>query len=84
MEPNDLLAGRKPREHLSRVPLHGACRIGFETTALDREVHDLAERFERVIGVAGGGSAEPAAPFSDLRGGYAVEQGLKTVPRRAV
>ena len=74
METGDLVAGQKPREHLSRVTFHGPRRVGFEMTAGDGEVHDAAEEIERVIGIAGGGPAEPVEPASDLLGHDAVER----------
>ena len=74
MEPSDLFAGQKAREHPSRVPFHVPRRVGFEVTAGDREVHDLREKVERVIGIAGSSPAEPVEPCSDLRRGDAVER----------
>ena len=74
MEPGDLLPGQKARERLSPVPLHGPRRVGVEVAALDREVDDLREKIERVIGVAGGGPAEPVEPSPDLGRGNTVER----------
>ena len=74
MEPSDLFAGQKAREHPSRVPFHVPRRVGFEVTAGDREVDDLREKIECVIGVAGGGPAEAVEPSPDLLGGDAIER----------
>ena len=43
-------------------------------TSGDGEVDDLGEKIERVIGVAGGGPAEPVEPSPDVRRGDAVER----------
>ena len=43
-------------------------------TAGDREVDDLREKVERVIGIAGSGPAEPVEPSPDLGRGNAVER----------
>ena len=74
MEPADLFAGQETCERLSPVPLHGPRWVRFEVTASDREIYDLAEKIERVIGVAGGGPAEPVEPLCYLRQGDAVER----------
>ena len=74
MEPSDLFAGQKAREHPSRVPFHVPRRVGFEVTAGDREVDDLREKIECVIGVAGGGPAEAVEPSPDLGRGNTVER----------
>ena len=70
MEPSDLFAGQKAREHpVSGFAFHVPRRVGFEVTAGDREVDDLREKIECVIGVAGGGPAEAVEPSPDLRRG---------------
>ena len=74
MEPDDFLPGQKACERRSPVPLHGPRGVRFEVTAVDREVHDLAEKIERVIGVAGGSPAEAVEPLCDLHEGNAVER----------
>ena len=72
---------RKRSERLSPVPLHGQSGVRIDVTAGDREVHDLAEKIERVIGVAGGGPTEAVEPMCDLHQGDAVER-LRTEGRQ--
>ena len=74
MEPDDFLPGQKACVHPPPVPLNGPRRVRFEVTAGDCEVHYLAEKIERVIGVAGGGPAEAVEPAPDLLGHDAVER----------
>ena len=49
-----LLPGQKACERRSPVPLHGPRGVRFDVTVGDHEVYDLAEKIERVFGVAGG------------------------------
>ena len=74
MEPGDFLPGQETCERLSPVPLHGQSGVRIDVTAGDREVHDLAEKIERVIGVAGGGPTEAVEPSPDLGRGNTVER----------
>ena len=74
LEPAYLLPGQGARERLPPVPFHGPRGVRFEVTASGCEVHDLAEKIERVIGIIGGGPAEAIEPLCDLRQGDAVER----------
>ena len=74
MEAADLLPGQEARESRPPVLFHAPRRVGVDVAARGRERHDLPEKGESVVGIAGGGAAEGIEPSLHLGRGNAVER----------
>ncbi len=74
MEAADLLPGQEARESRPPVLYHPPRRVGVDVAACGRERHDLPEKCESVVGIAGGGAAEGIEPSLHLGRGNAVER----------
>ena len=70
----DFLPGQEARERLPPVPPDTPRRVGIEVPVCDRELHDMAEKAESGVGIAGGGPAEAVEPAPDLCRGDAVQR----------